>query len=353
MPVVSAPVVALPRYQVTTDELIDQIRELYPEHPRLRAVVRAIRATTVQTRWYTRPPLERLREQRSLADHAREHLLDSVELAERAAEGALREAGVTPGDIDAVVVTSATGHTMPGLDVRLMQRLGVRPQARRIPVTQMGCAGGVFGISTAMELVAARPEATVLVVCADVFSAYLNCADTGMDGMIFKGLFGDAAGACVVRGRADGPHMELTASWECLHPGSADVVGTRTSGDGLHGYNSPELLNVIGSVLPHLGDWLRATALEGEDPAPEFVVSHTGGPKVIDALAEGLGGPAELFGMARDSLRDVGNVGSVSALEVLERTFAKPPADGARGLLLAPGPGIALMAVKAVWREGV
>ncbi|MEU9734189.1 PhlD [Streptomyces sp. NPDC048002] len=353
MPVVTAPVVALPRYQVTTDELIKEISELYADEPRLAAGCRAIRGTTIQTRWYTRPPMEWLRRQPPVEQQAREHLEASLELAERAARGALREAGLCVGEVDAIVVTSATGHTMPGLDVGLVRRLDLRPSVRRIPVTQMGCAGGVFGISTAMELVAARPEANVLVVCADVFSYYLNHADTDMTGLILKGLFADAAGACVVRGSANGPHMELTGSWECLHLGSQDVVGTRTSSHGLHGYNSPVLVNAIRGVLPRLVEWLELTAPPGENGRPEFIVSHTGGPRIIDALAAGIGGPPELFGLARDSLRDVGNVGSASVLEVLERTFAKPPADGARGLLLAAGPGVAIMAVKAVWHDEV
>jgi predicted naringenin-chalcone synthase len=128
-------------------------------------------------------------------------------LSERAARGALWEAGLAPEEVDALVVVSSTGHTMPGLDVRLMARLELRPSARRIPVTQLGCGGGVFGVSTAMELMAARPDATVLVVCADVFSHYLHRDDTGMDGMIFKGIIGDGAGACVVRAEASGPHL--------------------------------------------------------------------------------------------------------------------------------------------------
>nr|WP_262928492.1 PhlD [Streptomyces sp. TRM68416] len=278
---------------------------------------------------------------------------DSLELAERAAQGALREAGVKPEEVDAIVVTSATGHTMPGIDVRLVQRLGLPASVRRIPVTQMGCNGGVFGISTAMELVAARPQATVLVVCADVFSHYHHPAGTGLDAMIFRGLFGDAAGACVVRDRVDGPHMELISSWEMLQADSHDVVGTRTADDGLQGYSSRLLLKAVGNVLPRLKDWLDSSAPPGTSSAPEFIVSHTGGPKILDALADGLGCAPEMFGLARDSLRDVGNVGSVSVLEVMERTFAKPPAEGAQGLVLSAGPGVSLMAVRAVWRDGV
>ncbi|MEV0170035.1 PhlD [Streptomyces sp. NPDC050803] len=354
MPVLTAPVVALPRYQVTTDEVIERIAELYPDHPKLAQIRRIIRSTTVRTRWYTRPLSEQFRDEHSLAERTREHLQDSLELAERAARGALREAGLGPAAVDAVVVVSATGHTMPGLDAQLVDRLGLRPSVRRIPVTQMGCAGGVFGVSTAMELVAARPDVTVLIVCADVFSHYLNRNDSGLDGMIFKGIIGDAAGACVVRnGPVSGPHMELTASWECLYAGSHGVVGSCTDNDGLHGFNSPKLLDAIREVVPMLNDWLAHSARPGTDGAPEFVVSHTGSPRVIDSLVNGLGVEPQLFGLSRDSLRDLGNLGSASVLEVLERTFAKPPTEGAHGLMLAPGPGVSLMAVKTIWRGGI
>ncbi|MHC3468750.1 PhlD [Streptomyces sp. 7R007] len=353
MSVVSAPVVALPRHQVSTDELLYRIAELYEDHPRCADVMRIIRATTVRTRWYTRPLSEQLRKDYSLAERTREHLRDCLEVAESAARASLREAGLVPSDVDALVVASATGHTMPGLDVLLMTRLGLRSSVRRVPVSQLGCCGGVFGLSMAGELVAARPDATVLVVCADVFSHYLHLADEGMDGMIFKGILGDGAGACVVRGQASGPHMELTASWECVQPNSHGIVGTRTAGDGLHTYNSPGLVTSVRGVMPRMRDWLERTAPAGTDGAPEFVVSHTGSPKVLDTLVEGLGCAPEMFDPARDSLREVGNLGSASVLEVLERTFAKPPAEGAQGLVLGVGPGVSVMAMRTVWRDGV
>jgi predicted naringenin-chalcone synthase len=350
MPVVSAPVVVLPRHQVTTEEVLERIEEVYPEHPRLAHLKRFIRATTVRTRWYTRPLVEQWRTDGSVADRMHRHLQDSLELAESAARGALLEAGLHPEDVDAVVVASATGHSMPGLDVQLLDRLGLRPSVRRIPVTQLGCGGGVFAISTAAELVTARPGSTVLVVCADAFSHYLHGGDTGLDGMIFKGIIGDAAGACVVASDVRGPHLELRDSWEWLHRGSADVVGSVTDDDGLHTFNSRRLLTTITEIMPRVKEWLRRTGAAGEDAEPEFVVSHTGSSKVLDAMVGGLDADPELFGLARDSLRDVGNVGSVSVLEVMERTFRKPPRDGAQGLVVAVGPGVSVMALRAVWQ---
>lgn len=350
MPVVSSPVVALPRHQVTTDELLDGLQRLYPYHSKLPHIMRVVRSTTVRTRWYTRPLAERFGVVHSLKERTRAHLRDSLELAEKAAAQALLEAGLVPADIDGLVVLSSTGYSMPGLDVLLMDRLGLPRSVRRVPVCQIGCAGGVFALARAMELVAARPGSTVLVVCADVFSHYLHPADAGLDGMILKGLFGDAAGACVVRPEVEGPRMELVGSWEYVHPESHGVVGTYLDGDGLHGFNSPRLLRVVEGAMPHLADWLERTAPAGAVPMPGFIVSHTGGPRILEAFVEGLGCRPELVDPARDSLRELGNVGSVSVLDVLDRTFAKPPSEGDRGLLLAAGPGVTLVAVQAVWR---
>ncbi|WNM31299.1 3-oxoacyl-[acyl-carrier-protein] synthase III C-terminal domain-containing protein [Streptomyces sp. Li-HN-5-11] len=351
MPVVSAPVIALPRHQVSTDEVLDVLGELYPEHPRLAAVQAAIRSTTVRSRWFTRPPGELFTDASPVLDRTRAHLRDSLELAEKAARQALFEAGLTPGDVDGLVVTSSTGHTMPGLDIALIEKLGLPCSVHRVPVTQLGCAGGAFALVCAMSLVALRPRARILVVCADVFSHYLHRADTGMDGMIFKGLIGDAAGACVVRADGAGPRMELGDSWQCVLPGSRTIVGTYVDGSGLHTHNSPELCGVVRQAVERVAEWLRDSGAVGEK-APRFLVSHSGSPKILDSVVASLGCAPELVTSARDSLRDVGNVGSVSVLDVLERTFAKQPGEGDRGLLLAVGPGVSIIAVKTVWHTG-
>ncbi|MEU6145025.1 type III polyketide synthase [Streptomyces sp. NPDC047081] len=351
MPVVSAPVVVLPRHQVTTDELMERIEELYADHPKIRQIRRVMRATTVRTRCYTRPLAEQFGVPSSLAERARAHLRECLDLAERAAEQALLETGLDPGEINGLVVLSSTGHSLPGLDVPLMDRLGLPRSVRRVPVSQVGCAGGVFALARALDLMAAGRDSRVLVVCVDAFSHYLHGADTGLDGMILKGLFGDAAGACVVRSEAAGPRMELLRAWEYVHPDTHGTVGTYVDGDGLHGFNSPKLQRVVREAMPLVTDWLERTAPPGCDPAPRFVVSHTGGPRILDAFVEGLGCHPDMVDLARDSLRELGNVGSVSVLDVLQRTFAKSPAEGDRGLLLAAGPGVTFVAVQAVWRS--
>lgn len=352
MPTVCAPAIEVPGYQVTTRELLETLADFYRGHPRLKVVLRVIAATTVRSRRYCHPLAEVLSSELSLGDRLRRHNEDAVTLAEAAAHDALLQAGISAQDIDCLVVSSHSGHTMPGIDVALQARLGLPAGIRRVPVTQLGCAGGAWSIAFAAELMLARPWGNALVVCADVFSSGLHPDDTDMDGMIFKGLIGDAAGACVVRGDAEPLGMVMRESWEYIVPGTRSVVGSRLEADGVHGHNKVALLEAVESAMPHLNKWLQDTCPPGGDAAPEFVVSHCGSPRILDGIVEGLSVDPSLVRLSRESLGEIGNVGGASVLDVLSRTFDSPPEDGAQGLLLAVGPGVAVVASRIEWRDG-
>ena len=69
-------------------------------------------------------------------------------------------------------------------------------------------------------------------------------------------------------------------------------------------------------------------------------VCHPGGPKVIEALESALEVPRDAVRLTWESLAKVGNLSSVSVLQVLEDTLReRPPVPGTHGVLLAMGPG--------------
>jgi alkylresorcinol/alkylpyrone synthase len=78
-------------------------------------------------------------------------------------------------------------------------------------------------------------------------------------------------------------------------------------------------------------------------------VCHPGGPKVLDSIGNALGLPDEALAHSRNSMRDNGNVSSVSVLDVLRRAIAEPPAAGAFGVLLAMGPGFSFELLLLRW----
>lgn len=84
----------------------------------------------------------------------------------------------------------------------------------------------------------------------------------------------------------------------------------------------------------------------------DFVICHTGGPKILDGLVDGLGIPEEYVWASRESLAEVGNLSSVTVLDVLERTVEQhPPAPGDLGLVIGIGPGVTTALVLVRWSD--
>src|ERR1700684_3472392 len=72
-------------------------------------------------------------------------------LGEQALRSALQAAGVAASDLDLLIVTSVTGVAVPSLDARLIPRLGLRTDIKRIPIFGLGCVAGARGRGRAPE----------------------------------------------------------------------------------------------------------------------------------------------------------------------------------------------------------
>ncbi|MEU7528799.1 ketoacyl-ACP synthase III [Saccharothrix sp. NPDC042600] len=114
------------------------------------------------------------------------------DLAARAAERALADAGLGVDRVDYLIVSTSTpDHPQPPTACLVQDRLGAYGAA--CWDVNAVCAGFVHGLVTARALVADRPGAHALVVGADVYSRILDFGDRRT-----AVLFGDGAGAAVV-----------------------------------------------------------------------------------------------------------------------------------------------------------
>ncbi|PQM44073.1 Polyketide synthase-like Pks10 [Mycobacterium talmoniae] len=78
-------------------------------------------------------------------------------------------------------------------------------------------------------------------------------------------------------------------------------------------------------------------------------ICHPGGPRVIEAVENGLDLPDDALDATRKSLRDNGNLSSVSVLDVLRDTLADPPPPGSIGVMIAMGPAFCSELVLLRW----
>lgn len=118
-----------------------------------------------------------------------------ADMAAAASRMALEDAGMEPGDVDAIVLaTLSPDHFFPGTGVFLQRELGMAT-APAIDIRAQ-CSGFVYGLQVADALIRAGQYRTLLLVGVEIQSTGLDVSTEGRDMAV---LFGDGAGAVVLR----------------------------------------------------------------------------------------------------------------------------------------------------------
>lgn len=253
---------------------------------------------------------------------------------------AITPLGLLPRDIDALFFTSVTGVASPSIDARLVNRMGLSPNIKRIPIFGLGCVAGAAGLSRAADYVRAFPEQLAVVLSVELCSLTWQRHDVSVANMISTGLFGDGAAAAVVAGKdseLNGP--EILATRSVFYPATEDVMGWDISESGFHIVLSPDVPKVIRENLRgDVDSFLEEFGLSRQQISSWII--HTGGPKVLEAVADSLELPEGALDLSWNSLKQVGNLSSASVLLVLEEVLARHRgAPGTYSVLAAMGPG--------------
>lgn len=337
---------AVPHIRIGQDELIDELASLWElSRTRRERWARLCRASGIQQRYGTRPP----REVFSLPTSARMDIFaeEAPPLAMEAADRAIRDAGINASDVTDLIVVSCTGFSAPGLDVALIERLGLSGNVRRTMIGYMGCFGAITGLRSAIGACAADPDACALVVCCELCSLHLR-EDQSMENQVATSLFGDGAAAVIVtgspseelNGAASGPPSlgRLALGATKLLPEGRDWMSWRITDAGFAMTLSkrvPEALEA--TIASFVEDHFDRIGLAG------YCV-HPGGPGILDAVQRGLSLPNEdALRSARTVLCQKGNMSSGTVLFVLEE--AMRAGEPLPALLLAFGPGLTIEAL--------
>ena len=274
----------------------------------------------------------------------------AVELAKQALCRSLNNAGIGPEELSAIFFVSVTGIASPSIEARLINRMGLSRNIKRIPIFGLGCVAGAAGIARTADYIRAYPDQAAALVSVELCSLTWREDDLSAANLISTGLFGDGAAAVVLCGdeRVDyGPRVLATRS--VFYPDTEDVMGWDISEKGFKivlSRSVPEMvtLHLREDVVQFLAD---------HDMKPDDIgswIMHTGGPKVLEATQEALGVPKDALSASWESLREVGNLSSASVLLVLDKFMKQHRAEpGSFSILAAMGPGFCAELVLLQW----
>jgi alkylresorcinol/alkylpyrone synthase len=346
-PVIASTATAVPEHVISRQLVEAQIGRVFSLSGRRLGAVLEIVANSRIERRYSIFPIEYLIEPRSLEQTSREYRDYSLCLGRRAAQQALDRARISPQEVDAILTVSCTGFMIPSLDAYLAPELGLRPNVRRLPVTELGCAAGAAGLAMARDYIAAHPGATVLLVSVELPTLTFQRKDLSQANLVSVILFGDGAAAAVLTGQSrGGPRVVDSESY--LFPDSREAMGFDLRDSGFHIVLSKEVPQMIRERIAGLVDGFLARHSLARGDLQAYIL-HPGGQKLLRFMEEELGLPRNLTQPSWDVLRDFGNLSSASVLFVLHEWLRRGMQPGDLGLLAGFGPGFSSEMLLLQW----
>jgi alkylresorcinol/alkylpyrone synthase len=273
----------------------------------------------------------------------------ALDLAEQALRAALDQAQIKPSEVDIVFSTTVTGLAVPTLEARVATRVGLRQDVKRVPLFGLGCVAGAAGTARMHDYLRAFPDEVAALLAVELCSLTIQRKDNSVANLVATSLFGDGAAAVIAKGAGralSGPKVLATRSR--IYPDTEEVMGWRVGSDGFRIVLSVDVATVTEK---YLGEDVRGF-LADHGLTPEDVstwVCHPGGPRVIEAVENVLDLPESALDHTRNSLRNNGNLSSVSVLDVLRANMADPPPAGSFGLMIAMGPAFCSELVLLQW----
>ena len=301
-------------------------------------------------------PLERYKEPSTFEERNDAYIETALDLGEQTICALLDQVHMDPQEIDQLTVVSTTGIAVPSLDARLMNRIPFSRGMKRLPLFGLGCVGGAAGIGRTADYLQGRPEEAVILFAVELCSLTLQRDDLSIANLVASGLFGDGSAAVLMVGdehplaQQARPGMpRVIDSQSQFFPETEHIMGWDVTNSGFKVLLSADIASLAQSeVRPSMELFLDRHDLTIADIDHWLV--HPGGPRVIQALADGLGLAEEALALSWETLAEAGNISSASVLVILGKFMKRvQPKPGEYGVLMAMGPAFCAELVLLQW----
>jgi alkylresorcinol/alkylpyrone synthase len=341
---------ALPEYSRTTEEILPFLDSwLKGQEDRFVRKVKKIFENAAVDRRYAFMSPEEVFTNPSFENRNRIYMREGIKLGTKCLEDALVKAKWLASDLDFIITVSCTGIMIPSLDAYLINKLKMRQDVVRLPVTEMGCAAGVSGIIYAKNFLKANPGKRAAVVAVESPTATFQLDDFSMVNIVSAAIFGDGAACVLLSSNPADEGPEILAEGMYHFYDSEEMMGFDLTDSGLKmvlDITVPEAIEEHFPAIIH--PFLAANQLKIENV--DHLIFHPGGKKIIQVVEELFGALGKDIEDTKEVLRLYGNMSSATVLYVLERFMdLTRPEKGEYGLMLSFGPGFSAQRILLRW----
>jgi len=263
-------------------------------------------------------------------------------LCRQAATQCFDSAQLPASAITHVITFSCTGMYAPGLDIQLVEEMGLKKNVERTCINFMGCYAAINALKYAYHIVRSRPESNVLLVGVELCSLHYRKSNEANQ-VVANALFGDGAAAAIVSAKEGSSQhgLRLEQFYSEFEQASGNEMVWRIGDSGFDLLLTPEVPRVVKDNIAALIEKLfLQTGITQEQI--DFYAIHPGGMKILEACEQALHLSKQQNEISYGVLRDFGNMSSVTILFVLKKYLAMLSGTdtGKKILCCAFGPGI-------------
>jgi predicted naringenin-chalcone synthase len=226
-----------------------------------------------------------------------------------------------PQEITHLITVSCTGMSAPGLDLELVELLGLPKTVFRTSVNFMGCYAAIHALKLADALSRSDSDAKILIVCTELCTLHFQ-RDPTMNNILSGLLFSDGSAAALITQNdfpTNGLHMDGFYS-EIIAKGKKDMSWELSSTGFQMGLSSyvPDLIEEdFAGLVSH------ALEKKGIDRAAiNHWCIHPGGKKILDCIYKSLHFTNGHLDTSYQVLKEYGNMSSATILFVLQRMMS-------------------------------
>ncbi|KAA5532247.1 type III polyketide synthase [Taibaiella lutea] len=340
---------ALPEYTRTTPEIIPYLDKwlVGQEERFVRKVKKIFENAAVDKRYAMMPPDDVFSET-SFEKRNRIYMRESIKLGTACMTSALEKASWAPETLDYIITVSCTGIMIPSLDAYLINKLNLRQDIIRLPVTEMGCAAGISALIYAKNFLKSNPGKRAAVVAVESPTCTFQLNDFSMTNVVSAAIFGDGA-SCVLLSSHDADEGPEIIDEGMYHFYDAEqMMGFDLTDTGLKMVLDIE---VPEKIAAHFEDILLPFLQKNNKTISDIdhLIFHPGGKKIIQMVESLFSDMGKNIDVTKEVMRQYGNMSSATVLYVLEHFLDSDIKKGDTGLMLSFGPGFSAQRILLQW----
>jgi 3-oxoacyl-[acyl-carrier-protein] synthase-3 len=225
-----------------------------------------------------------------LSRHIVEDETTSV-IAGNAVEMAIKDAGLTPQDVDVFILATITpDNTTPSTATKIARNLGFRHGVPAFDISA-ACSGFVYALTLADNMIRLGQAKTAVIAGAECLSKIVDWSDRNT-----CVLFGDGAGAVVLQAKeGQGTSDDTGVLSTCIYSDGAQYDSLLTTG-GVSSTQTPGFVSMNGKeVFKHAVVCLSEAAETAMNSAGvvkenvDWLIPHQANIRIVDSVGERLG----------------------------------------------------------------